>query len=161
LKPLLLFLMLPFRAPLVLVLLAVSVHLGLSMAQPLVDVQGGLSDMARWIWSAECLQALVVVAICCMPDVLLRQVSMVMAASRAASLVITLLIVSVGGLYLLHLNVLANLLILASSTLLARLDLLRVRMMPPPALLALLLCSLVLLGMNLGRWLHRLGPVGL
>jgi hypothetical protein len=74
-----------------------------------------------------------------------------MAASRVVSLVVTLLIVTVGGLYLLHLNVLSNVLILASAVLLARLDLLRLRLMPPPLLMALGLSLVVLLGAALGR----------
>jgi len=74
-----------------------------------------------------------------------------MAASRVVSLVVTLLIVTVGGLYLLHLNVLSNVLILASAVLLARLDLLRLRLMPQPLLMALGLSFVVLLGAALGR----------
>jgi hypothetical protein len=85
--------------------------------------------------------------------VLLQQVSSLMAASRVMSLVITLLIVTVGGLYLLHLKVLANVLILACAVLLARLDLARVRIAPPPSLLTLGLGALVLVGASLGRWL--------
>jgi len=76
-----------------------------------------------------------------------------MAASRVVSLVISLLIVTVGGLYLLHLNVLTNVLILASAVLLARLDLLRLKLMPPPFVLAIALSVLVLLGSAVGRHL--------
>jgi hypothetical protein len=76
-----------------------------------------------------------------------------MAASRVVSLVITLLIVTVGGLYLLHLRVLANVLILASAVLLARLDLARIRVAPPPLVLSASLTALVLAGAALGRWI--------
>jgi hypothetical protein len=76
-----------------------------------------------------------------------------MAASRVVSLVITLLIVTVGGLYLLHLRVLANVLILASAVLLARLDLARIRVAPPPVVLSVSLTALVLAGAALGRWI--------
>lgn len=86
-------------------------------------------------WLLESIHALLVVVVCTMPDVLLQQVSSLMAASRVMSLVITLLIVTVGGLYLLHLKVLANVLILACAVLLARLDLARGahRAAPQPA----------------------------
>ena len=47
-----------------------------------------------------------------------------------------LLMVTVGGLYLLHLDVLANVLVLGSAVLLARLDLVRIQVIPPPALMA-------------------------
>jgi hypothetical protein len=88
-----------------------------------------------------------------MPDLLLQRISNLMAASRVMSLVISLLIVTVGGLYLLHLAVLANVLILGSTVLLARLDLARVRVAPPPLLLAGGLGVLVLAGAALGRGL--------
>jgi hypothetical protein len=101
----------------------------------------------------ECLQAVLVVLVCTMPELLLQQVSNAMAASRVVSLVITLLIVTVGGLYLLHLRVLANVLILASAVLLARLDLARIRVAPPPVVLSVSLTALVLAGAALGRWI--------
>jgi hypothetical protein len=104
-------------------------------------------------WSLDCLHALLVVVVCTMPDLLLQHISSVMAASRVMSLVITLLIVTVGGLYVLHLKVLANVLILGTTVLLARLDLARVRVAPPPLLLATALCVLVLSGAAFGRWL--------
>jgi len=94
-----------------------------------------------------------VVFVCTMPELLLQRVSSLMAASRVISLVFTLLIVTIGGLYLLHLNVLANVLILASAVLLARLDLVRLRLLPPPWLSALALSVLVLFGSAVGRHL--------
>jgi hypothetical protein len=91
--------------------------------------------------------------------VLLRQVSSLMARSRVISLVISLLLVTMGGLYMLHLEVLSVVLILGSAVLLARLDLLRIRVVPPPLLLTVLLCLLVLGGLSLGRLLGpRLHP---
>ena len=114
-----------------------------------------MQELTTLVWSAECLQARVIVFICSMPDLVIRQVSIVMAASRVVSLVVTLLLVTVGGLYLLHLNVLANVLIMASAVLLTRLDLLRVRVVPPPMLLAGVLALMVLGGANLGRMLVR------
>lgn len=143
--------LLPLRAPLLLLLLLVSTYLGLHWSQPgsWADAgQGGVTDL---IWSAECLQALVVVVVCTMPDLLLRRISSIMATSRVASLVITLLLVVTGGLYLLHLEVLSNVLILSSSVLLARLDLVRLRVVPPPFVMTLVLTVLVLGGISLGR----------
>jgi hypothetical protein len=105
-------------------------------------------------WSAQCAQALLVVVFCCMPDLLLRRFSVMLAASRVVSLVATVLLVTIGGLYLLHLEVFSNVLILAASVLLVRLDLVRIRLAPAPGLLALLLAGVVLVGANLG---HRLG----
>jgi len=146
-------LLLPLRAPLLLVLFAISIYLGVhwsftSQQAPLA--QGVLAEV---FWSIDCLHAVLVVVICTMPDLLLQQVSNLMAVSRVISLVMTLLIVTVGGLYLLHLNVLANVLILGSSVLLARLDLLRQRSLPPPFLAALLFSLIVLVGAALGRHL--------
>jgi hypothetical protein len=69
------------------------------------------------------------------------------------SLVITLLLVTLGGLYLLHLKVLSNLLILASAVLLARLDLARIRISPPPLKQLVVFGGLVLLSASFGRWL--------
>ena len=146
-------LLLPLRAPMLLLLAAVSVYLGLHWGDP---QGGGISPTHHYaplFWSAQCAQALLVVVFCCMPDLLLRRLSMMLAASRVVTLVATLLLVTIGGLYLLHLEVLSNVLILASSVLLVRLDLVRIRMAPPPATLALLLAGLVLLGANVG---HRL-----
>jgi hypothetical protein len=98
-----------------------------------------------------------VVVVCTMPDLLLQRVSSLMAASRVMSLVISLLIVTVGGLYLLHLKVLTNVLILGTTVLLARLDLARVRVAPPPLLMAAVLGALVLAGAGVGRWLASSG----
>jgi hypothetical protein len=88
-----------------------------------------------------------------MPDLLLRRFSVMLAASRVVTLVATLLLVTIGGLYLLHLDVFSNVLILATSVLLARLDLVRIRVVPPSPLLALMLAVVVLVGAGVG---HRL-----
>jgi hypothetical protein len=111
-------------------------------------------------WPLQCLQALVVVVFCAMPDLLLRELSQLMAASKALTLVVTLLIVITGGLYLLHLAVLAEVLVLASAVLLARLDLSRLRIAPAPLMAAAGLSSWVLAGIGLGYLAHeRLGGV--
>ena len=72
-----------------------------------------------------------------MPDVLLRQMSLLMASSRVLSLVATLLLVITVGLYVLSLSLLSDVLILASAILLARLDLTRIKVVPPPQVTAL------------------------
>lgn len=143
--------LLPLRAPLLLLLLLVSTYLGMHWSRPGAWADAGTSGVTDLIWSAECLQALIVVVVCTMPDLLLQRISSIMAASRVASLVITLLLVVTGGLYLLHLDVLSNVLILSSSVLLARLDLVRLRVVPPPFVMTLILIVLVLGGISLGR----------
>lgn len=147
--------LLPIQAPMLLLLMGVSTYLGMHWSRG-IDVGGSqVSELTTLVWSAECLQALLIVFVCTMPDLVIRQVSILMAASRAVSLVVTLLLVTIGGLYLLHLNVLANVLILGSAVLLARLDLLRVRVVPPPLVLAAVLTLLVLAGANFGRMIVR------
>jgi hypothetical protein len=139
---------LPLRAPLLLLLLAVAVYEG-------IHWDGSATQQLSLAWMLECLQAVLVVLVCTMPELLLQQVSSAMASSRVVSLVVTLLLVTVGGLYLLHLRVLANVLILASAVLLARLDLARIRVAPHPLVLSGSLTALVLGGAALGRWLVR------
>ncbi len=147
-------LLLPLRAPMLLVLVAIAVYEGLQWSQPLQGgVPSGMDQLSSLFWSLDCLHALVVVVVCTMPDLLLQRISSLMAASRVMSLVISLLIVTVGGLYLLHLKVLTNVLILGTTVLLARLDLARVRVAPPPLLMAAVLGLLVLAGAGVGRWL--------
>lgn len=147
-------LLLPLRAPMLLLLAAVSVYLGLHWVDPQAGGLNATHHFAPLFWSAQCAQALLVVVFCCMPDLLLRRMSVMLAASRVVTLVATLLLVTIGGLYLLHLEVFSNVLILAASVLLVRLDLVRIRLAPAPGLLALLLAGVVLVGANLG---HRLG----
>jgi hypothetical protein len=148
-------LLVPLQAPMVLVLLAVSTYLGMHLSLPLDHGASGLASLAELMWSAECLQALVVVVVCTIPDLLLRQISAMMAASRVVSLVLTLLLVTMGGLYLLHMEVLANVMILGSAVLLARLDLVRIRVVPPPLQMLAILSILVLGGLSLGRWISH------
>ncbi|MFZ0409394.1 MAG: hypothetical protein WAM11_14990 [Cyanobium sp.] len=147
-------LLLPVQAPMLLLLFAISTYLGMHWSRPITVEPSELASLGTLVWSAECLQALVVVVICTMPDLLLRQISNLMAASRVVSLVVTLLLVITGGLYLLHMEVFSNVLILGSAVLLARLDLARIRMQLPPLLLAAILSLLVLGGAGLGRSLE-------
>jgi hypothetical protein len=151
-------LLLPFQAPMLLLLLLVSTYLGLHWGQPIERAGVPISPLGSLIWSVECVQALAVVMVCCMPDLLLRRFSSLLATSRVVTLVATLLLVTVGGLYLLHLELLSNVLILASAVLLARLDLARMRIAPSPPLLAALLGLLVLAGASLGHWFSLANP---
>ena len=150
-KAFLRFLVLPLRAPMLLVMFAIGVYEGLSWGQGpagMASLPGGLPNL---VWALDCLHALLVVVVCTMPDLLLQQVSSLMAASRVASLVITLLIITVGGLYMLHLQVLSHVLIVASTVLLARVDLARIRVSPSPAVLALAFSAIVLAGGGMGH----------
>ncbi|MEB3306805.1 MAG: hypothetical protein VKK98_01495 [Cyanobacteriota bacterium] len=144
---------LPVRAPMLLLLLAVSVYEGLQWSLPSAGLGAGWRVLPGLLWSVDCLHTVAVVVVCTMPDLLLQRVSNLMAASRVMSLVITLLVVTVGGLYLLHLKVLSSVLILGSSVLLARLDMARIRVNPPPLQQAVSMVLLVLFGAGLGRWL--------
>lgn len=155
---------LPLRAPMLLVLLLVSTYMGLHWAdvdpQLLRQAEGAtaVALAGPFFWPLQCLQAVLVVVLCTMPDLLLRELSLLMSSSKALTLVVTLLTVITGGLYLLHLAVLAEVLVLASAVLLARLDLARLRLVPPPLLTAACLSGWVLLGITVGRGLHsRLG----
>ena len=157
---LLLYLLLPFRAPMLPILLLVSAYMGLdwSLARSSGVVHESLGGL---VWAMECLQAVVVVVVCTLPDLLLRQISSLMATSRVVSLVASLLVVTVVGIYMLHLEMLANVLVLGSSVLLARLDMVRARLVPPPLVTLLLLALLVLGGASLGRLMASgsLGPM--
>ena len=118
---------LPVRAPLLSVLFVVAVVLGnhWTLLQPQFSQARGIST--EWFWAFGLIQVWVVVTICTMPDLLMRQVSLLMASSRVMTLVVTLLLVITAGIYLLRLDLLSDVLILASAVLLARLDLTRVK----------------------------------
>ncbi|SBO43656.1 hypothetical protein [Cyanobium sp. NIES-981] len=159
-------LVLPFRAPMLLLLAVIAVYEGLhwGLSGSAFAIGGGQAASSgagamdaeilyHVFWSIDCLHALMVVVVCTMPELMMRRLSELMAASRVVTLVLTLLLVTVGGLYLLHLKVLGNMLILASAVLLARLDLARLRIVPPAQNLALAFATVVLLGAAVGRWL--------
>lgn len=145
-------LLLPLRAPLVLLLVAVAAYLGTSWQVP-PPPGDGLLAVLSWFGSFDALQTLLVVMVCSMPLRLLRGVTGLMAASQVMTLVLTLLIVTVAAIYLLRLAMLSRVLILAAAVLLARVDLARIRVVPPPLRLALALSGLVLASCALGRWL--------
>jgi hypothetical protein len=154
--PLLRLLVLPLRAPLVLLLVAVAAYIGTSWRVP-PPPGDGLLAVLSWFASFDALQTLLVVVVCSMPLRLLRGVTGLMAASQVMTLVLTLLIVTVAAIYLLRLEVLSRVLILGSAVLLARVDLARIRVVPPPLRLSLGLSVLVLASCALGRWLISRG----
>ncbi len=153
-------LILPLRAPMLLVLLLVCIYQGLHWADvgrqvasmPAVVGEGAI--LRDLFWPLQCGQALLVVVLCTMPDLLLRELSLLMSSSKALTLVVTLLVVITGGLYLMHLSVFAEVLVLACAVLLARLDLTRLRIVPPAWLAVSSLGLLVLTGVWIGKQLH-------
>ncbi len=144
-------LVVPFRAPSLLLLFGVAVVMGNHWSLLQSEQIDSLGIDVELFWIVEVLQAVLLVVVCTMPDLILRQVSLLMAASRAISLMVVLLLVITAGLYLLHLSLLADVLILASAVLLARLDLTRIRVVPPPVVMAIAL-GLILLG---GIWIGQ------
>jgi hypothetical protein len=155
--------LLPLRAPFLLVLLLVSVYLGVHWVvdAPIQDLVRTERDPVHGLyWAMECLQATVVVVVASVPNLFLSQLSVLMAASRVITLIVSLLLATVGGLYLLHLSALADVLILATAVLLARLDLTRIRVVPSPLFTALSLSGYVMLGVWIGRRLQLEGLLG-
>jgi hypothetical protein len=154
-------LVLPLRAPALLLLALACLYLGVHWS---AEMQASISSavqlplLSDFYLPMQFVQAIAVVLVCTMPNLLMREVSAVMAISRVVSLVVTLLLVITGGLYLLHLSVLANVLILASSVLLARLDLARVRVVPHPLVAFISLCLWCLAMMAAGRFLYLQHP---
>lgn len=145
--------LLPVRAPMVLLLFGVSTYLGSRWSHTLDPQIFGSGLYRNLLLTVECLQAMVVVVVCTIPDILMHQLSTMMAYSRVVSLVGTLLLVITGGLYLLHLSVFSSVLILACSVLLVRLDLVRAEMVPPRLIAIFILCLVVMMGISLGWWL--------
>lgn len=154
------YLLLPFRAPMLLILVLVSAYVGLDWSVSRAALPGH-EAMDSLAWTMECLQAVVVVVLCTLPDLLLRQLSSLMATSRVVSLVATLLLVTLVGIYMLHLEMLANVLVLGCSVLLARLDMVRARLVPPPLVTVALLVLLVIGGASFGKLAGsgNLGPM--
>ena len=97
----------------------------------------------------------IVVSFCTLPELVLRQISLFMAASKALTLVVTLLVVVVGGMYLLYMPGFADLLVLTAALLLARLDLVRLRVWPPAWLGLIGFNVYILLFMTYGHSIHH------
>ena len=151
------FLVLPLRAPLLLLLFGVAVVMGNHWTLLQLHLENTRNISAELFWTVEVTQVLAVVVICTMPDLLMRQVSLLMASSRVLTMIISLLLVVTCGLVLLRANLLVNVLILSSALLLARLDHTRIGVVPPPWITVLGLGSWLMLGIWLG---HRLpGPL--
>jgi hypothetical protein len=77
-----------------------------------------------------------------------------MAASKVVTLVITLFLVIVGGMYLLYLPGFSEMLILASAILLARLDLVRLKVWPPNLLALLGFTAFIIFFITYGEMMH-------
>ena len=125
---------LPARAPMLILLALISVYLGAHWGLLQEDIRSSVADQslvdeAYWVLSLS--QVVIVVSFCTLPELVLRQISLFMAASKALTLVVTLLVVVVGGMYLLYMPGFADLLVLTAALLLARLDLVRLRVWPP------------------------------
>ena len=152
--PFLRFLLLPFRAPLLLVLFGVAVFLGHHWSIESAHLIAFRRVPSSLFWTVEVLQSLAIVLICTMPDVLLRQMSLLMASSRVLSLVVILLLVITLGIYLaLRLHLFADILIISSAVLLARLDLTRIGVVPPAMFTVCFLICVLLSGICIGHLL--------
>ena len=151
---------LPLRAPMISVLFAVAAVMGHRWSMAQMQLLHSSTIALEFLIAAELLQLVAVLAICTMPELLMQRISMVMASSRVMTLLVTLFSVIVLGIYLLRLNLLSDLLILASALLLARLDLVRLGVMTSPQRSLLLLGFVLVAGIGLGHCLpHSMGTV--
>ena len=141
---------LPFRAPLVGALFLVALVMGNHWSVNESTYAQNQSISVGVFWVFQLIQVIAVVVIFTIPDLLMRQVSMLMASSRVISLVVTLLMVIVLGLYVMRLHRLTDVMILASAVLLARLDLIRIGILPPPLLTIIGFSAVLLSGIGLG-----------
>lgn len=141
---------LPFRAPLLGGLFLVALVMGnhWTVNQSIYAENQSISVSVFWL--IQLIQVIAVVVVFTIPDLLMRQVSMLMASSRVISLVVTLLMVIVLGLYVMRLHRLTDVMILASAVLLARLDLIRIGIVPPPLLTIIGFTAVLLSGIGLG-----------
>ncbi len=149
---------LPLRAPMFSVLFVVAVVMGHQWSMAQMQLLHSPTISLELLIAAELFQLVAVLVICTMPELLMQRISMVMASSRVMTLLVTLLSVIVLGIYLLRLNLLSELLILASALLLARLDLVRLGVMTSPQRSLLLLGFVLVAGIGLGHCLpHPMG----
>ena len=151
---------LPLRAPMISVLFVVAVVMGHRWSMAQMQLLHSSTIPLEFLMAAELFLLVAVLAICTMPELLMQRISMVMASSRVMTLLVTLFSVIVLGIYLLRLNLLSDLLILASALLLARLDLVRLGVMTSPQRSLLLLGFVLVAGIGLGHCLpHSMGTV--
>ena len=141
---------LPFRAPLVGALFLVALLMGNHWSVNESTYAQNQSISVAVFWVFQLIQVIAVVVVFTIPDLLMRQVSMLMAFSRVITLVVTLLMVIVLGLYVMRLHRLTDVMILASAVLLARLDLIRIGIAPPPLLTIIGFTAVLLSGIGLG-----------
>ena len=141
---------LPFRAPLVGALFLVALLMGNHWSVNESTYAQNQSISVGVFWVFQLIQVIAVVVVFTIPDLLMRQVSMLMAFSRVITLVVTLLMVIVLGLYVMRLHRLTDVMILASAVLLARLDLIRIGIVPPPLLTIIGFTAVLLSGIGLG-----------
>ena len=142
---------LPVRAPFLTLLFCVAVVVGNHghLVQPLFSNARGISP--AMFWSLELLQVFTVVVVCTIPSLVMRQFSLLMAYSRFMTLMVNLLVVVTVGIYVLFLNLLSDLLVLASAVLLARLDIARIGISLRPSTSVLLMAIIVFTGIGLGH----------
>ena len=141
---------LPFRAPLVGVLFLVALVMGNHWTVNQSIYAQNQSISVDLFWVIQLIQLIAVGVVFTIPDLLMRQVSMLMASSRVITLVVTLLMVIVVGLYVMRLHRLTDVMILASAVLLARLDLIRIGIVPPPLLTIVGFTAVLLSGIGIG-----------
>ena len=148
---------LPARAPMLLVLALISFYLGAHWGFLQDDIRSSVHsssyiDEAYWLLSLS--QVVIVVSFCTLPELVLRQISLFMAASKVITLVVTLLLVVVGGMYLLYMPGFGDLLVLTAALLLARLDLVRLKVWPPAWLGLIGFNVFILIFMHYGHAMH-------
>ena len=150
-------LLLPIRAPMITLLGIISFYLGVHWgfqqdAMRGSGVDASLVDEAYWIFNL--FQVFVVTFFCTLPDLVLRQLSLFMAASKVLTLVVTLLVVVLGGMYLLYWPGFDSILVMACALLLARLDLVRLNVWPPSWLACIGFTSFIMFFISYGNALH-------
>ena len=135
----------------------ISFYLGVHWGFQQDGIRGGgidatMVDEAFWIFNLA--QVFVITLFCTLPDLVLRQLSLFMAASKVLTLVLTLLLVVVGGMYLLYLPGFSDFLVLASALLLARLDLVRLRIWPSSWLALFGFTAFIMFFITYGEMMH-------
>ena len=65
--------LLQLQAPMLLLLVGVSTYQGMHWSHALEADGSKMQELTTLVWSAECLQAMVIVFICSMPDLVIRQ----------------------------------------------------------------------------------------